>query len=112
MTNASLVPPIVIALAKHPLVDRYKLSLKRIGCGIASLSYLMARYEESLTVRGFIAGAAALGDGVAEIVQKKFGCIMRQGYGMTELSPVATTSSLRKKVHSSFLPGFPGLRSG
>ena len=44
------------------------------------------------------AGAAALGDGVAKIVEKKFGCVLRQGYGMTELSPVATMSSLRKPV--------------
>lgn len=75
VTHASLVPPIVIALAKHPLVNQYNLSLKRVGCG-----------------------AAALGDGVAKIVEKKFGCVLRQGYGMTELSPVATMSSLRKPI--------------
>jgi acyl-CoA synthetase (AMP-forming)/AMP-acid ligase II len=33
VTHASLVPPIVIALAKHPLVNQFNLSLKRVGCG-------------------------------------------------------------------------------
>ena len=38
ITTLALVPPIVLALAKHPLVDKYDLtSLQRIGCGAAPL---------------------------------------------------------------------------
>jgi acyl-CoA synthetase (AMP-forming)/AMP-acid ligase II len=103
VTHASLVPPIVIALAKHPLVNQYNLSLKRVGCGMCACAVVCAcavlcACAVGLTCLRAGAGAAALGDGVAKIVEKKFGCVLRQGYGMTELSPVATMSSLRKPV--------------
>jgi acyl-CoA synthetase (AMP-forming)/AMP-acid ligase II len=70
VTLAHLVPPIVLALAKHPVVDNYKLPrLKTIFCGAAPL-------DENLT-RACI---------------ERIGCDLRQGYGMTETSPVTHSS--------------------
>jgi len=66
VTKAYLVPPILVALAKHPLVDDYDLSaLVRI-----------------------VSGAAPLGDDLAGAVAARLGCEVKQGYGMTETSPV------------------------
>jgi acyl-CoA synthetase (AMP-forming)/AMP-acid ligase II len=61
------VPPIVLALAKHPLVDRYDLS----------------------SLRQVFSGAAPLGAELAEAAAARIGCEVVQGYGMTELSPVS-----------------------
>ena len=66
ITRLFLVPPIVLALAKHPIVDAYDLS----------------------SVRQIFSGAAPLGGEVAEAAASRLGCSMAQGYGMTELSPV------------------------
>ncbi len=64
------VPPIVLALAKHPMVDDYDTnSMKVLFCGAAPLS-------------------AELGDEAAA----RLGCSVVQGYGMTELSPVSHAS--------------------
>jgi acyl-CoA synthetase (AMP-forming)/AMP-acid ligase II len=65
VTRAHLVPPIVLALAKHPIVDKYQLSLQRITSGAAPLSAELA--EECAT---------------------RLNCIVKQGYGLTETSPV------------------------
>jgi acyl-CoA synthetase (AMP-forming)/AMP-acid ligase II len=82
VTIAPLVPPIVLALAKHPLVDKYSLSsLRMIFCG-----------------------AAPLGEGVAREAAKRVGAKVAQGYGMTEASPVTHLSPSKKsdfKVASS-----------
>ena len=67
ITRLFLVPPIVLALAKHPLVDKYDLS----------------------SVRQLFSGAAPLGGDIAEAAAKRLGCAVGQGYGMTELSPVS-----------------------
>ncbi|MDX1393643.1 MAG: 4-coumarate--CoA ligase family protein [Gemmatimonadota bacterium] len=66
VTRAYLVPPIILALAKHPLIDAYDLS---------SLSYVMS-------------GAAPLGEEVALACQSRIGVRIAQGYGLTEASPV------------------------
>ena len=66
ITRLFLVPPIVLALAKHPVIDQYDLS----------------------SVRQIFSGAAPLGGDVAEAAAQRIGCSMAQGYGMTELSPV------------------------
>ncbi|GAA1795964.1 AMP-binding protein [Agromyces lapidis] len=61
-----IAPPIAVALAKHPLVDQYDLS----------------------SVKVVFSGAAPLDGALAELVAKRLGCIVCQGYGMTETSPV------------------------
>jgi acyl-CoA synthetase (AMP-forming)/AMP-acid ligase II len=76
ITRAFVAPPIVLALAKHPLVDRFDLSsLRTITSGAAPLDEDLARACEQRLRRG-------AGDGVT----------VAQGYGMTELSPVSHTT--------------------
>jgi acyl-CoA synthetase (AMP-forming)/AMP-acid ligase II len=71
-----VAPPIVLALAKHPLVDSFDLSsLRTITSGAAPLDEDLARACEQRLRKG-------AGDGVT----------VAQGYGMTELSPVSHTT--------------------
>ncbi|MCP2260326.1 Acyl-CoA synthetase (AMP-forming)/AMP-acid ligase II [Streptoalloteichus tenebrarius] len=65
VTRASVAPPIVLALAKNPLVDRYDLS----------------------SLRTVLSAAAPLDQELAEAAARRVGCPVVQGYGMTELSP-------------------------
>ncbi len=66
ITRAHLVPPIILALAKHPIVDNYNLSALKV----------------------ITSGAAPLSEDVARKVTERIGCVVKQGYGMTEASPV------------------------
>jgi len=66
-TIAFIAPPVAVALAKHPLVDRYNLS---------SLNVVMS-------------GAAPLDADLGHAVADRLGCRVVQGYGMSELSPVS-----------------------
>jgi acyl-CoA synthetase (AMP-forming)/AMP-acid ligase II len=66
VTRAYLVPPIVLALAKHPLVDGYDFS----------------------KLNAILSGAAPLSADLAEACAARLGCLVKQGYGMTEASPV------------------------
>ncbi len=66
VTRVNLVPPILVGLAKHPIVDQYDLS---------SLIELFS-------------GAAPLGQALATEVRERIGCRVVQGYGLTETSPV------------------------
>lgn len=67
---AHLVPPIVLQLSKNPLVDNYRLpKLRNIFCG-----------------------AAPLGEDLTRAFMKRLNCQIRQGYGMTETSPVTHSS--------------------
>ena len=66
VTMSYIVPPIVLALAKHPAVDDYDLS---------SLSDLLS-------------GAAPLPEPVSQACTARIGVAVRQGYGLTETSPV------------------------
>jgi acyl-CoA synthetase (AMP-forming)/AMP-acid ligase II len=76
-TKAHLVPPIVLALAKSPLVERYDLSsLQLVNSGAAPLSAELAQ------------AAAA-----------RVGCPVVQGYGMTESSPVTHVTPLDPGRH-------------
>jgi len=75
-----IVPPVALALAKHPIVDNYDLS----------------------SVEQIFSGAAPLGAEVSDAVAKRLNCISLQGFGMTELSPVShTTPQDRPKSGSS-----------
>jgi len=65
ITFAYIVPPIFLALARHPLVDKFDLS----------------------SVRTLFSGAAPLSPEVAETAAKRLGCAFTQGYGLTETSP-------------------------
>ena len=70
VTLAHLVPPIVLMLSKNPIVDNYKLpNLKTI-----------------------FSGAAPLGEELTRACMDRLGCTIRQGYGMTETSPVTHSS--------------------
>jgi acyl-CoA synthetase (AMP-forming)/AMP-acid ligase II len=66
VTRAYLVPPIVLALAKQPAVDQFDLS---------KLEVIMS-------------GAAPLSGDLTNEVEKRIGCQVMQGYGLTETSPV------------------------
>lgn len=62
-----VAPPIAVALAKHPAIDSYDLS----------------------SVHTVMCGAAALDDELGHALASRLGCRVRQGYGMTEMSPVS-----------------------
>jgi acyl-CoA synthetase (AMP-forming)/AMP-acid ligase II len=76
VTRAYVVPPIVLALAKHPLVDRYDLS----------------------TLRHVMSGAAPLPEPVARACAARLGCMLRQGYGLTETSPVTHANPRDREI--------------
>lgn len=65
VTRLFAVPPIVLALAKDPMVDNFDLS---------SLEHV-------------VSGAAPLGGDVGDRAAERIGCDVTQGFGMTELSP-------------------------
>jgi len=64
VTILHVVPPIALALAKHPIVDKFDLS----------------------KVRGAFSAAAPLGDSVADALYARLGFRVSQAYGMTEVS--------------------------
>ena len=76
VTQAHLVPPIVLALAKHPAVDRYDLS----------------------KLESVLSGAAPLPEPIARACADRNQLIVRQGYGLTETSPVTHASSRHRKI--------------
>eukprot|EP00594_Rhizosolenia_setigera_P001029 CAMPEP_0178944038 /NCGR_PEP_ID=MMETSP0789-20121207/2920_1 /TAXON_ID=3005 /ORGANISM="Rhizosolenia setigera, Strain CCMP 1694" /LENGTH=505 /DNA_ID=CAMNT_0020623699 /DNA_START=294 /DNA_END=1811 /DNA_ORIENTATION=+ len=69
--RAHLVPPILIQLAKSPIVDKYDLS---------SISMIWS-------------SAAPLSKETAEAVTNRIGCNIKQAWGMSELSPLGTLNS-------------------
>lgn len=66
-----IVPPVALALAKHPVVDQYDLS----------------------HVIQVNSAAAPLGGEVSDAIAARLGTNATQGYGMTELSPVSHIST-------------------
>jgi acyl-CoA synthetase (AMP-forming)/AMP-acid ligase II len=66
ITRVNIIPPVLVALAKHPIVNQYDLS---------SLVELAS-------------GAAPLSAELTQQVMDRIGCSVLQGYGMTETSPV------------------------
>ncbi|ORZ13199.1 hypothetical protein BCR42DRAFT_467657 [Absidia repens] len=75
-----LVPPILVLLAKHPIVDQYDLS----------------------SLRTVVSGAAPLSSDLANDVRTRLPhCRVIQGYGLTETSPVVTIGDLNHPVEGS-----------
>ena len=66
VTRFFAVPPMILAFAKHPIIDQHDLS----------------------SVRTIMSGAAPLGADLLNEAAARVGCDIFQGYGMTELSPV------------------------
>ncbi|HJP94302.1 MAG TPA: 4-coumarate--CoA ligase family protein [Pyrinomonadaceae bacterium] len=67
---AHLVPPIILGLSKNPIVDNYRLP----------------------KLHTIFSGAAPLGEELTRACMDRLGCNIRQGYGMTETSPVTHSS--------------------
>lgn len=70
VTMTHLVPPIVLALSKNPVVDNYDLS----------------------KLKTIFSGAAPLDEHLTRACMQRLDCDVRQGYGMTETSPVTHSS--------------------
>jgi len=70
VTLSHIVPPIVLKLAKDPSVEKYDLS----------------------SLKMIFSGAAPLGPELSRECMQRIGCGIRQGYGMTETSPVTHSS--------------------
>ena len=69
ISSVFLTPPVVNDLAKHPAVADYDLS----------------------SLRSILCAAAPLGPDVEQMTADRLGCVVRQGFGMTEASgPVST----------------------
>src|SRR5436309_1013432 len=71
ITRAFVVPPLVLALARHPAVAGYDLS----------------------SVRAMMSGAAPLDAELETACARRVGCGFIQGYGLTEASPVTHANS-------------------
>ena len=84
ITRANLVPPIILALAKHPIVDKYKLG------SLLSIN----------------SGAAPLDASVELACAERLSCFVAQGYGLTETSPVISATPVDPAQHR---PGSAGL---
>ena len=80
-----IVPPVALALAKHPVIDSYDLSV----------------------VEQITSAAAPLGADLAVRMGERINARAVQGYGMTELSPVSHLSA-----HGKSKPGSSGVTMG
>ncbi len=84
-TFTIVVPPIALGLARHPAVDRFDVSsLRFVGCG-----------------------AAPLGLETQRACAERLGCLVEQGYGMTEMSAGIAISSMDQTVRNG--PGQVGI---
>ncbi len=83
-----IVPPVAIALAKHPMIDQFDLS----------------------SVEQVNSAAAPLGADLAEAVGKRLGCHATQAYGMTEMSPASHVTPLPDARAGSVGQTVPGTR--
>lgn len=69
--RAHLVPPIIVGLAKSPLVDKYDLS----------------------SLKMIVSAAAPLSKETEDAVTNRIDCDIKQAWGMSELSPIGTLNS-------------------
>ncbi|GAA5813306.1 hypothetical protein MFLAVUS_006781 [Mucor flavus] len=80
VTLTCLVPPIILLLAKHPIIDNYDLSsLKVVICGAAPLSAELSQQTR----------------------RRLPTVIVKQGYGLTETSPFASVEPSEDVVDGS-----------
>ena len=89
VTRAFLVPPILLALAKHP----------------PSITYDMS------SLRVIVSGAAPLDADLARACGARLGCDVYQGYGLTEASPVThlpPDGARGSRAPGSVGPALPG----
>ncbi len=77
VTFCFVVPPILLALAKHPMVEKYDLS---------SLTKVSS-------------GAASLPSELRDAVKKRLGIVSTDGYGMSEMSPLVCSQNSKDLVH-------------
>ncbi|XP_026314673.1 luciferin 4-monooxygenase-like [Hyposmocoma kahamanoa] len=85
----TLVPPLAVFLAKHPLVTNYDLtSLNEIWCGAAPLS---SEVQKTITARTGIP-------------------LIRQGYGLTEVTMACCVDVLGRVKEGSCGPPAPGMK--
>ncbi len=77
ITFAYVVPPVVLLLSKHPIVDKYDLS----------------------SLRMMNSGAAPLTREIVDAVYRRLKIPVKQGYGLSETSPTTHT-----QVHSLLAP--------
>ncbi|CAK9813608.1 Luciferin 4-monooxygenase [Anthophora quadrimaculata] len=83
----TVVPPLMVFLAKHPLVDKYNLSsIKEIWCGAASLS------KE-----------------IAKMVERRLNTTVKQGYGLTETTLTVLQASDDSTKYGSVGTLVPGI---
>ncbi|GAB5449131.1 AMP-binding protein [Gymnodinialimonas sp.] len=78
-TRLYIVPPVALALAKHPMVEEYDVS----------------------SVQQIISGAAPLGAEIETAAGTRFGAQSVQAYGMTELSPISHLTGADDMRHGS-----------
>jgi acyl-CoA synthetase (AMP-forming)/AMP-acid ligase II/NAD(P)-dependent dehydrogenase (short-subunit alcohol dehydrogenase family) len=87
VTRLEVVPPIVLALARHPAVAGYDVS----------------------SLRSITSGGAPLGADLAAECVQRLGCVVKQGYGMTELGGASHwaphTGAVRPESIGPPLPG-------
>lgn len=84
ISRAHIVPPIILALANHPIVDKFDTS----------------------SLNGILSGAAPLSKELTEKLVARFSknnpnFQARQGYGLTETSPVISVSLPNKVIYGS-----------
>ncbi|KAI8084129.1 uncharacterized protein B0P05DRAFT_536257 [Gilbertella persicaria] len=80
ITFTCLVPPIILLLAKHPIINQYDLSSLQL----------------------VICGAAPLGADLSQQVKKRLpNLVIKQGYGLTETTPVAIAEPTDRVVPGS-----------
>ena len=104
ITYASVPPPVVLALAKHPVVSKYDLSsIKWLNSGAAPLGkdlvssmgrsplFCATREEPSNTMVGC---ANKPGQNQVEIVWQRLMIPTMQGYGLSETAPTLTKGAL------------------
>ena len=77
ITFAYVVPPVVLLLGKHPVVDKFNLS----------------------SLRMLNSGAAPLTQELVEAVYKRLKIPIKQGYGLSETSPTTHTQVSGIRIH-------------